>query len=404
MPECATLLRGLPELAAAATADAARPVLNNLRKIVVLRALHLGDLLCAVPALRALRQAAPHAEITLIGLPWAASFVRRFAHLIDHFIVFPGFPGLADRPFDVAAVPSFLAALQAQRFDLAIQLHGSGETSNVLAQLLGASHCAGFHRPPQAPPPGVFLPWRPDEHEVRRCLRLMQALGAPAQNDALEFPVTPADARLLQRSVDRLPAPGTYAVIHAGARLASRRWPAQRFAEVGNALAAAGVPVVLTGTTGEASITRSVAARMGASALDLAGKTELGALAVLVRNARIVVTNDTGMSHMAAALATRSVVVCSGADPDRFAPLDRSRHCVLSAPIACRPCLHAECPIGHPCALAISVEQVLHAIEALLQDDAAPVAPSVQEAPETRAAQTAAGPVPIVPTPPAWMR
>ena len=401
MPEHASPLHGLPTPAATHTAAAARPILNGLRKIVVLRALHLGDLLCAVPALRALRQAAPHAEITLIGLPWAASFVRRFAHLVDHFIVFPGFPGLAERPFDVAAIPSFLAAVQGQRFDLAIQLHGSGETSNVLAQLLGAVHYAGFHRPPQAPPTGVFLPWRADEHEVRRCLRLMQALGAPAQSDALEFPVTPADVRLLQRSVDRLPAPGGYAVIHAGARLASRRWPAQRFAEVGNALAAAGVPVVLTGTAGEAAIIRSVAARMGASALDLAGKTELGALAVLVRDARIVVTNDTGMSHMAAALATRSVVICSGADPARFAPADHARHRVLSVPVACRPCLHAVCPIGHPCALAISVDHVLQTIEVLLQDDGAR---AVQQVPETGTAQPAPRPVSIATTPPAWVR
>lgn len=347
--------------------------LSALRKIVVLRALHLGDLLCAVPALRALRQAAPHAEITLIGLPWAASFVRRFAHLVDHFLAFPGFPGLAERPFDVAAIPSFLNAVQGQRFDLAIQLHGSGETSNVLAQLLGAAHCAGFHRPPQAPPAGSFLPWRADEHEVRRCLRLMQMLGATARSEALEFPVSPADVRLLQRSVDRLPAAGSYAVIHAGARLASRRWPTQHFAEVGSALAAAGMPVVLTGTAGEAGITRSVAARMGASPLDLAGKTDLGALAVLVRDARIVVTNDTGMSHIAAALATRSVVICSGADPARFAPADATRHRVLAVPIACRPCLHAECPIGHPCALAISVEQVLQTVEAVLRDPGASV-------------------------------
>ena len=99
-------------------------------------------------------------------------------------------------------------------------------------------------------------------------------------------------------------------------------------------------------------------------------------MAVLVRDARIVVTNDTGMSHLAAALATPSVVICSGADPARFAPADSTRHRVLSVPIACRPCMHAECPIGHPCALAISVEQVLQTIASLLQDAGA-TAPSL---------------------------
>lgn len=372
----------------------ASAALTQLRKIVLLRALHLGDLLCAVPALRALRHAAPHAKITLIALPWAAGFVRRFGHLVDHFTAFPGFPGLAERPVDVAVIPAFLAAVQEQRFDLAIQLHGSGEASNLLTQLLGATSCAGFYRPPQAPPSGTFLPWRADEHEVSRSLRLMQALGTPALGDALEFPITPADVRLLQRSADRLPAAGSYAVLHAGARLASRRWPAQRFAEVGIALAAAGVPVVLTGSADEVDLTRTVANWMNASVLDLAGKTGLGALAVLVRDARIVVTNDTGMSHLAAALATPSVVICSGADPARFAPADSSRHRVLWAPIACRPCMHATCPIGHPCALAISVEQVLQSVGALLQESGPKLSNPAQQV----------APAPTFTTPTAWVR
>ena len=77
------------------------------------------------------------------------------------------------------------------------------------------------------------------EHEVRRYLRLMTFLGAAAQGEQLEFPLTDADYRALQRSRAELPAPGSYVCIHPGARLPSRRWLPQRFAEVADGLAAA---------------------------------------------------------------------------------------------------------------------------------------------------------------------
>jgi ADP-heptose:LPS heptosyltransferase len=94
-------------------------------------------------------------------------------------------------------------------------------------------------------------------------------------------------------------------------------------------------------------------------AIDLAGETTLGALAAVIARARLLVSNDTGVSHIAAALRTPSVIVACGSDPKRWAPLDAELHRVLYHPIACRPCAYAECPIGHPCALAISSRQVV---------------------------------------------
>jgi ADP-heptose:LPS heptosyltransferase len=169
------------------------PALDSMDHIVVFRALQLGDMLCAVPALRALRGAAPHARITLIGLPWAREFAERYRSYLDDFMAFPGFPGLPECVADVAALPRFLADAQRRRFDLAIQLHGSGELSNPFVGMLGARRQAGYHAAGAwCPDPATCLVWGEPEHEVTRYLRLMQWLGCTGNDAALEFPIEDA--------------------------------------------------------------------------------------------------------------------------------------------------------------------------------------------------------------------
>ncbi|WP_292931915.1 glycosyltransferase family 9 protein [Noviherbaspirillum sp.] len=340
------------------------------RKIAVFRALQLGDMLCAVPALRALRAAAPLADITLIGLPWATSFVKRFSKYVNHLLVFPGFPGLPETSLHLPAVPNFLAEAHRQRFDLALQLHGSGTISNPLTVLFGAECSAGFYLPGEyCPDPIHYLPWDEREHEVLRGVRLMEYLGASPHGTHLEFPLTDADYRAMQRSHLSVPEPGTYVCVHPGARLPSRRWQAQRFAEVADRLAAQGMKIVLTGSPEEAELVRTVQRAMRMPTLDLSGKTELGALAALIAQARLVVANDTGISHVAAAVGTPSVIVSCGSDPGRWAPLDTARHQVISVDVACRPCGHRICPTAHECAEEVSAETVAMTAARLLDSD-----------------------------------
>src|SRR5262249_19792738 len=116
---------------------------------------------------------------------------------------------------------------------------------------------------------------------------------------------------------------------HPGASAAARRWPAGRFAAVAGWLGRQGWRVVLTGTAGEAGLTAAVARAAGVPALDLAGRTDLGMAAALRGGARLLVCNDTGVSHLAAAVRTPSVVVSTGDNPARWAPVDRGRHRVL---------------------------------------------------------------------------
>ena len=339
----------------------------TLGHVAVFRALQLGDMLCAVPTLRTLRSAMPHARLTLIGLPWAAKFARRFAHYVDDFMAFPGAPGLPERASTAEEIVRFQQQARAACFDGVLQLHGSGAHSNPIALSLGARRCAGFYRPGEpCPDPELFLPYPEQEPEVRRLLRLPEFLDMPSQGESLEFPIVDEE----WRAAVRLQAThglrsGEYVCVHPGARLATRRWPPERFARVADALAGRGLRIVLTGTSSEEALVASVANAMRSEPVNLAGRTQLGELAAVLAGARLLVCNDTGVSHLAAALRVPSVVIYTASSPERWAPSDAQRHRRVSHPIDCRPCEHAICPIGHGCTEHVSAEDVIREIAKL---------------------------------------
>jgi ADP-heptose:LPS heptosyltransferase len=254
------------------------------RRVLVLRALHLGDMLCAVPALRAFRAAWPDAEIELVGLPWARAFFARFDQYLDGFQEFPGYLGLPEREPAISEIPAFLAAVQAERFDLALQLHGSGLIVNPLLMLLSATRAAGFYPAGEwCPDPESFRPWPERGLEIRRLLSLAEFLGIPAQGEGLEFPIREADrAALVSIMRAEPPRPGRYVCIHPGASVRERGWPLESFAAVAAALAAHEHGIVLTGTAREAGLTRGTSHGAGTTCLDLAGRTDLGSLAALL--------------------------------------------------------------------------------------------------------------------------
>lgn len=332
------------------------------QRVAVFRALVLGDMLCAVPALRAMRRGWPHAEITLIGLPWARDLAQRWS-MVDRFVEFPGYPGLPESMPDIEALPEFLRGLQRESYDLLVQLHGSGTITNPLLAVCGARHLAGFAGPgAYTPEGGRFVPWPTQGHEIERLLTLTDALGLPRAGTALEFPLTDTDRIELASVWPGAYAGRPYACVHAGAQLPSRRWPPERFARVADTLAERGLAVVLTGNSAEAPLADAVARAMRHPAVNLAGKTTLWTMGALVEHARLVVCNDTGVSHIAAALGTESVVVSSGADVSRWAPLDHARHRVLWQLTPCRPCSFARCPYDHECAKAITPDMVVDAL------------------------------------------
>lgn len=303
------------------------------RDVLVLRALHLGDVLRAIPAFRAMRSAWPDARIRLIGLPWSRALVPRLPGYLDDVVAFPGWPGVPETRFEAARTLGFLSAASRTPADLAIQMHGSGVQTNAFVALLGAKRTAGTFVPgTHRPDPATYVPLDERASEVRRCLAVLEPLGVRPAGEHLELRVLDADRRAADALLDRVAASATlragFAVVHAGGRSA-RRWPAARFAAVADDLAR-DLPVVLTGTADERDVAAEIIARMRRPAIDLVGTTPMGAMFALVDRARVVVCNDTGISHVADALDVPSVVLFTSSDPSRWAPTDRPLHRALA--------------------------------------------------------------------------
>jgi ADP-heptose:LPS heptosyltransferase len=159
---------------------------------------------------------------------------------------------------------------------------------------------------------------------------LVAHLGAPERGDHLEFPLTSADVTSLERVREATALlTGRFVAIHPGAMEPARRWLPAHFAAVADHFASEGWQIVLTGTADEAPIAAEVEQVMRWPALNLAGRTSLGALAAMLARADLLITNDTGVSHLAAALGVPSVVIFLASNPRRWAPLDRRLHRVV---------------------------------------------------------------------------
>jgi ADP-heptose:LPS heptosyltransferase len=342
------------------------------RKVALLRASRIGDFLCATPAFRALRAALPDAEITMITLPILGELVERSPHL-DRFVAFPGFPGVAEQFFDARHAIAFFAAMQAEGFDLAIQMQGSGVNSNPFTLLLGARATAGFIRPGEAS--GLLdaaLPMPGCGSEIQRVLALTSFLGAKSRGEATEFPLWPGDhaeAETLLRGA-RQPLLG----LHAGARDQARRWPPERFAAVGAALHARhGGTTVLLGDEETASSSAGIARRLrdeGVPCLDLTGRTRLPTLGAVIAHLALLVTNDSGPAHIAYALDAPSVTIFGGANPSAYGPPSGGPHLLALHHVPCRPRDTQTCPTcahDYACLDGVTIARVLALAEEALR-------------------------------------
>lgn len=293
--------------------------------ILVLRALGVGDLATAVPALRGLRAASP-GQLALAAPEWLAPLVR----LIGGIDLVP----FADLDADPASLPGA---------SLAVNLHGRGPQSHRVLDdyplWAFANEAAGYRDGPR---------WRDDEHEVHRWCRLLRHYGVAADESDLELAV-PAAA-----------VPHGVTIVHPGAKSPARRWPPARFAAICQTLRSAGQHVLVTASAAERSLGVRVAER-AALPRDATPHTDLGELAALVAHARLVISGDTGIAHLATAYGTPSVVLFGPMSPARWGPpAGRPQHRALWHGTRSEP---GDRPGVHPALLAITEAEVLAAAE-----------------------------------------
>lgn len=302
--------------------------------ILVLRALGLGDALSAVPALRGLRQQYPQAVIT-VAAPGELEPLLQLSGAVDGVV---DVNGLDQRP-----PPSLHGP------DLAVNLHGRGPQS---IRWLAATAPRKLLTYAHAEVPEVDGPlWPSDVHERAKWTMLVNSDGAHAE---------PSDVGIAAPA-DDTPYPGAV-VLHVGAAAAARRWPVERFGEIAAALGR-DHHVVITGGAAEIGDARMVAVRAGIGEdFVLAGRLSLVELAALVGAARLVISGDTGVSHLASAYGTDSVTLFGPTPPSLWGPPDNGRHIALWAGRTGDP--HGDaCDAG---LLAISPDEVLGAAEQLM--------------------------------------
>lgn len=307
--------------------------------VLALRALKIGDLLVAVPALRGLRRAFPQHRLVL------ACSAR--LHPLVRLITVPGIGGI-DLHLPTPGLDRPLPGLD-DLIDVAVNLHGYGTESRSALEGLHPLRRIGHRAPGWAGPD-----WVDRIHERERWVRLLRWHGVAADPDDFRLPVPPADPW------NGVPA----AIVHTGAAHASRHWPTERFARVAVALQERGLTVYLTGSAAERDRCLDTSRRAGLpDNRVLAGDTSLDDLFALVAHCRLLVSADTGIAHLASAFGTPSVVLFGPVGPEIWGPPPGPHRALTDASVR-RGDAFARTP--DPALLAVGVEDVLREADSLL--------------------------------------
>jgi lipopolysaccharide heptosyltransferase II len=349
---------------------------RGVQRVLCIRVDNLGDVLMTTPALAAAAASVPGVELTLLGGPGAAALSPHLPMLHDviearvPWVRHPDGQGAEDEM-------ALIARLAARRFDAAVIFTvctQSALPAALLCRLAGIPLRLAHSR---ENPYELLSDWVADSdvsidsarHEVRRQLDLVARVGWRDGDERLRFSLRDEDAARVDALLEQDGRLGPLVVLHVGATAASRRWPAERFGAVADELARRlGARIVFTGSESEQPLVNVARGAMAAPACSLAGKLSLGELGALLARADVVVTNNSGPAHLAAAVGTPVVDLYALTNP-QHTPW-QVPHRTLFADVPCRYCYKSMCPQGHHrCLEDVPAAQAVRAALALLRGD-----------------------------------
>lgn len=339
--------------------------LPGVRKIAVLRPNAVGDFVFSLPCLHALRSAYPDARIVYIGRQWHADFLADRPGPVDEVMILPPIPGIGAAPdatLDPLPAQGFVRAMRDAAFDLALQIYGGGLFSNPFIMQFGARLTVGM-KAPDAAPLDRWVAYGELQNRRLQMLEVAALAGAATVRIGRELHVIDADRRQAA-DVLAIPPGRPLVMLQPGASDPRRRWPAERFAAVGDAFAREGALVAVNGSAEESSVIAEVIERMRHPAINLGGKLSLSGLCGLLERASLLVSNDTGPLHLALAIGTPSVGIYWLTNVLESAPLRQAGHrAAMSLRVHCPMCgeenLKTRCPHDVSFVDGVSVDETL---------------------------------------------
>ena len=307
---------------------------KSFKNILIIKPSSLGDIVLALPALSALRRSFPDARITWLIRPEFAPLLENHPHL-DEIIPFDRkFLGKAwFHPRAFASLLSLIRQLHRSRFDAVFDFQGLFRTA-FLAWLSGCKMRFGMADARELA--HIFYTHKVTQdqdcvHLVDYYLKIIQAAGASETQVQFLLPTDSAAVNSVSRLLESYEIkPDNYAVFVPGSAHSNKCWPIERFAALADKISSQfGFSLVATGIASEKSDIERLKSLANAPIANLAGVTSLSELIALLKSARLVVSNDTGPGHIAAALATPLVLIFGWSNPARVAPYGRN-NCVVA--------------------------------------------------------------------------